>query len=344
MQTDLAPIPTRSSPAISSADLLTHGRGRADWLVDQRLPLPGTSVLAGVPGIGKRALARDLALAAARGTPWLGFPVAKGPVLYVRLAGFSGLQPLFSQGGLTAEDPIYFVDAERPGGRMERIRDYAKSLSPVLIVIDGLDALRQDDAHRGSNLSDPSELVLDRILDAARDTGAHLLLIHDLVDNLASDLSSFVSASDRSLDAMLMLSRNGGERVLRTVQRRGLDLLDGIRLPASDTCSGEAQDDVENQILAYLRRSRRLAQRKEIAEHVTGPSPSDTYGVINDLYARGDLIRTGHGTRADPYRFTGFDRASGTRRPQWLRRVKPWARVGSGSQPALHWPNDRSDA
>ena len=58
----------------------------SDWLVEERLPPRGTSMLIGAPQTGKTELARDLAISVSRGVPWLGCSTERGSVLYVSLA------------------------------------------------------------------------------------------------------------------------------------------------------------------------------------------------------------------------------------------------------------------
>ena len=53
-----------------------------DYAVEGLLPLTGTAVLAGRPKSGKSTLALNLALAVARGEPFLGRETRKGPALY----------------------------------------------------------------------------------------------------------------------------------------------------------------------------------------------------------------------------------------------------------------------
>jgi len=308
--------------ALSSADLLSLDSSTPEWLVERRLTIAGTSVLTGRPGTGKRALARDLSLAAARGAPWLGAPVSRGPVLYVHLKGeLPALRELFKRGGLSPDDEVYFLDSLRPIDRLLRIREYAKSLQPALVIIDGIDELRM-----GEDLN--SELggvsTLDRVIRLARDTQTHVLMIHDTADRLRTDLGAFVSSADGALDAILMLNRSGGQRRLRTVQRRGSNLLHGIAIPDDDP--GES-GDLESRVLAYLRRSARLADQDEI-ERQLGEASHETRAAIRELHRRGQLIRFGRGTAADPHRFTGFDRVGDPGHPEWLRRVRPWARIG----------------
>jgi hypothetical protein len=320
--------------AITSADLLTLGEeATTKWLVEQRLPLTGASVLAGTEGIGKRTMACELALCVARGKPWLGFPVNRGPVLYAKLHEFSKLRGLFLQGGLEPSDEIYFIDAEEPVGRLERIREYAKALEPALIVIDGLRQLQQGDAcYRRANDGG----MIDRVFGLGSDCDAQVLLIHDIVDSLAGDLAEFISGTSRTLDSILMLSSKDGERVLRTAQREGLDLLDGIPLPVRDTALEAAKGELETQIFAYLRRCGSLVERDEITRNVSWPDAAEVRAVVKVLHRRGELIRTGRGTHADPYRYTGFDRFNDPTRPIWLRRVRPWARIGRGSPAQRH--------
>jgi Mrp family chromosome partitioning ATPase len=54
------------------SELLGEPDEPENWLVDGLLPTGGLSVLVGKPKAGKSTLARALAVAVARGEPWLG--------------------------------------------------------------------------------------------------------------------------------------------------------------------------------------------------------------------------------------------------------------------------------
>jgi hypothetical protein len=60
-------------------DLLGEPAEAHAWIVEKRLPAGGLGMLAGKPKAGKSTGARCLALAVARGVPWLGFATTKGP-------------------------------------------------------------------------------------------------------------------------------------------------------------------------------------------------------------------------------------------------------------------------
>ncbi|MBW2279170.1 MAG: hypothetical protein JRG82_00395 [Deltaproteobacteria bacterium] len=221
---------------------------------------------------------------------------------------------------------MYFLDSLRPIDRLLRICDQARSIRPALVIIDGIDELRTgEDLH--SELSGAA--TLDRVIRMARDTRTHILMIHDATASLATDLGVFISSAKTQLDAVLMLNRSSGGRRLRTVQRLGTDLLDGIPIPddAPDLGAG-----LESRILVYLRRSARLADQDEIERQV-GETAQEVRASLRELHRRGHLIRFGRGTAADPHRFTGFDRVGDPSRPEWLRRVRPWARVGRRRTP-----------
>jgi hypothetical protein len=53
-----------------------------NWLIDDLLTIPSTTILASPPKVGKTVLATTLAVAVATGQPFLGRPTVQGPVLW----------------------------------------------------------------------------------------------------------------------------------------------------------------------------------------------------------------------------------------------------------------------
>ena len=97
---------------ISSAQILSMESPATEWVVKGRLPAFGLSVLGGKPKAGKSTLARGLAIAVSRGTPWLGFETVQGKVLYVNLeVHATETKRLFTEMGLTELDEVHFVHA-----------------------------------------------------------------------------------------------------------------------------------------------------------------------------------------------------------------------------------------
>ena len=223
-------------PVLSSADLLDLAGPESEWLVDQRLPAVGTSLLVGARGADKTALARDLALSVARGDDWLGHKTQLGPVLFVCFGDeFDMLRSEFGVAGLHSDDAIFFMNEVAGSNSLDRIRDHAKSIDARLVVIDSLRPLLNMEAIRTCIGTPP----LNRILKLARTVGTHLLLVHDLEDNLADETRHLLQEADPSIDTTLLVTNVKNERRLRSIQRRGLSLLKPIALPDRPSASAE---------------------------------------------------------------------------------------------------------
>src|SRR5439155_18507176 len=88
-------------------DLLAEPQQAVAWLVEGLLPLGGLSLLAAKPKVGKSTLARNLALAVARGEPFLDRAVRPGPVVYLALEEHrAGVAEHFTRLGAT-DEPIH---------------------------------------------------------------------------------------------------------------------------------------------------------------------------------------------------------------------------------------------
>jgi len=309
---------------LSSSDVLQlTGKGN-EWLVDQRLPAVGSSLLIGAVGAGKTALARDLALAVARGDDWLGHETQLGPVLFACFSPeFNLLRSEFGVAGLHSDDAIYFMNGEPSANSLDRIHDHAKSIDARLIVIDSLRPLLNIEALR-SRVGTPP---LNRILKLATSLKTHVLLVHDLEGNLADETRHLLQAANPPIDTTLLVTNANSERRLRSIQRRGLSLLKPIALPKRPSSREDNPGaEVCERVLSYLRETQRLATRDEIADRlrVDGIGTRLVYRAVTKLHEEGRLLQVGSGTPTSPHRFTGFDRTN-HESPRWLSRVRPWA-------------------
>lgn len=70
-----------------------ENRPQREWLIPKLLPKSGIVLVYGLPRCGKSFLTMSWAMCVASGVPWLGRPVAHGPVAYIAAEGGSGLGP-----------------------------------------------------------------------------------------------------------------------------------------------------------------------------------------------------------------------------------------------------------
>lgn len=163
-------------------------RPRPRWFVRGLLPERALAVIYGEPGSGKTFLVLDLALAVARGVPWLGLRARQGGVLYVACEGAlrSRLEAYLSHHELAAdqlsrlrviESSVNLLD---PGADLElmiaRVGEAARDVDGVSVVV--IDTLNR--AMSGGNENAPDDMGA-MIAAAARitaATGAIVIFVH----------------------------------------------------------------------------------------------------------------------------------------------------------------------
>jgi hypothetical protein len=314
--------------SFSSAALLELDPHHTDWLVDGRLPRVGSSMLIGERGVGKTTLAQKLALATARRKPWLGFEVVGGSVLFIDLErDLEEVRVGFVENGLTPIDDVHVIDPLRSSELLARLHDYIKSLTPALVVVNGLRAWIQAEE---LNVDAPRSTPLDRILSLPRETGTHLMIVHDLQKGLAVEMGGLLGSTEREIDTILMMSRHGETRLLRSIQKRGSDLVEPVAVTSHSrehSSPMRVHPELERRLLMHLKRSGELETQREAASGVPEFSLNAVGEALDTMHRRGRLIRTGDGSHDKPFRYTGFDRVDDESASPWLRRVRPWADV-----------------
>jgi hypothetical protein len=160
------------------SDLLAEPDEQTDWLVENRLPAGGLSLLGGKPKAGKSTLARDLALRIARGDAWLGFPTHQGSVFYLALEEKrTEVKKHFATMGATPADPISVFVAPSPADGLQQLRLATDRERPAFIIIDPLFRfVRVKDANDYATMS----ASLEPLLILARETGAHVMVVHHM--------------------------------------------------------------------------------------------------------------------------------------------------------------------
>jgi hypothetical protein len=279
------------------------------YVVDNRLPAAGLGLLAGKPKAGKSTAARCLALDVARGRPWLGHATTPGVVIYLALEEKRAeVREHFQALGATAADPIFVLCASAPADALSLLRAEADRRHPVLVIIDPLFRfIHVDDGNDYATMT----AALEPLLVLARETGAHVLLVHHLGKGERNDGGDNVLGSTAifaAVDSALLMKRTEKYRTLSSIQRYGDDL-DEITLTLDpdtrNVCAGpprsEAeQADAEGLILKFLT-GRQPVTETELDDVECRTKPKRA--ALRALVACGKVSKTGRGGKADPFRY-----------------------------------------
>jgi hypothetical protein len=298
---------------VSIGELLGEPATGPAWLVDNLLPAGGLGILPGKPKAGKSTLARCLALHVARGDPWLGFATTRGPVIYLALEEKrSEVRDHFQTLGATGTDPIYLLCASAPDDALMRLRHEVAQRRPVLIIVDPLFRFVQVPAEMGNDYSAMSALLAP-LLTLARETGAHVLVVHHLGKGTREGGDAILGSTAifAAVDTALLLKRGERGRTLASIQRYGEDLAE-ITLnldPATrDLTAGPPPNEVEE-----------LLARAEICKHLDGVSTPITEAeleaaikcrtvtqrrALRQLVAAKEVLRAGRGGKGDPFKYS----------------------------------------
>ena len=224
------PVARRAGPEIvSAADFLATDFSEPEWLVDGMIPAGGTVLLSGMPKSGKTTLARQLALTASRGAPFLGRDTgvwggARGEgsrVLYMALQGRKqGAWQAFKDMGMQPGDEIDFVFEGPPNGQRQWLRAAIEKAEASVVVIDMLFTL-----FGVKEISEYGEMntVMNQIVDVSKSTGATIISLHHSPKNGGSSYLGS-TAIRGSYDTGIFLKRDETGGSVQTDQREGEDM------------------------------------------------------------------------------------------------------------------------
>jgi hypothetical protein len=290
---------------VELGDLLSRPVVPVDWILQERLAAGSVSIVASKPKVGKSTLARNLALAIARGEPFLGWPVKHGTVLYLALEERSeDVAADFRALGADGSEDILLADA----GTALDVVTILRERKPVLLVVDPLFRLlsvRDEKAY--------AEMygALGPLIDIARQTGTHILCLHHsskLAKAEAIDAPIGSTALGGAVSTLLVMRRTDTYRTLQTVQRIGEDLPETVlqfdaatkRLSLGGSRENAEVQDVAAKILACLDTS--LLTEPEINVAIEGRN-SCKRRALRELTEQGKIVRSGTGKRGDPYHY-----------------------------------------
>ncbi len=293
------------------SELLNEPEETCSWLVQDRLPSGGFSLLAGKPKGGKSTLARCLALAVAQGRPWLGFETQKGAVFYLALEEKrSEVKKHFQVMGAKPDDPVSVFCGASPQDGLAQLRQATEREKPVLIVIDPLGRFV-----RVRDLNDYAGVTaaLEPILILARESGAHILMVHHTGKGERAGGDSILGSTALfgAVDTALILKRAGNFRTLSSFQRYGTDLEEITLMMDEETRSINAglskreadEEEAGGAIMEFLKGQTDLLEEKTIMEGVEGRKGLKVK-ALRRLVEKGEAVRSGKGGKGDPFKYS----------------------------------------
>lgn len=302
--------------------LLAEPQETTRWLVEGLLPAGGISILAARPKVGKSTLARHLALCAARGASFMERTVTKGAVFILDLEGKRGeTVNALRELGATEQDAIKVFCGMAPKGAFDQLREAALADHPALIIIDTMQRLA-----RIANLNDYSEvsIALDSYIALARETGAHVLLLHHQGRSEGSGVDAPMgsTAISGSVDTILTMRRrkdHADTRTLSSVQRYGSDLEETVvtmgdrgELGAGGLVRDHDLRDAGERIIEYLK-GNPGAEQSDIKEGVEGRW-TVVRNALTELVKSGRVSKTGAGKKGDAHKYW-FSSSRGSQEP-----------------------------
>jgi predicted transcriptional regulator len=286
-----------------------------EWLVDNILPKGSLTMLSAPPKVGKSTFARQMAMAVATGTPFLGKNVTQGEVLLLAIEEpENNVRGAFRRLGIK-DDTALHIHFGRIGPHVtDQLREVVLKKEPSLVIIDTVGRIRPDKLETNDYTS--TEAWLEPFLYLAHETATTVCLIYHTTksgrsltghDALFAIMGSVgISAT---IDHLIGLTRKpDGSRTVFTVGRYGetpetvLAFEPGTeRLTALGTAKTVAMSKMQSDILELLQEGSKTT--KEIKDEIIGRGETISK-ALKSLYEDGFIDRTGSGSRNEPYTYS----------------------------------------
>jgi hypothetical protein len=280
-----------------------------EYILEDVLPVGGSSLLIGKPKAGKSTFGTNLAIAVARGESFLELNTKKMPVLYIALAGEAKQSELlnFFRARRAENEDIYIYADIGMSDLVAQLRQHIRQYSPPPLVI--IDTLGKAVSVKDFNAYGEVLEKLTPYVQLARETDAHIMMLHHANKGMALDLGDGAlgsTAITAAVDTVLYLSKKGEFRKIESEQRYGTAIPETILAydPHTYTLTkmGGARElehqEIARKITVTLRRNPNGLTFEQIHEGIE--ARTETVRAV--LYSM-NLIRTGSGRRGDPYVF-----------------------------------------
>jgi hypothetical protein len=164
-----------------------------DWLWTDTLPTGSASLLVAKPKVGKSNIAVNLALAVARGLPFLGRATQQGSVGYIfQDGGMDEIAEVFAKFGVRKDDAIALHSGSVPERATDWLLDMVGRGKFRLCVIDTIQRF-----FRFAKIENYSEVTnaMEPLLDGMQRLGCHVLFVHHAKKDSADALDSAVGST-----------------------------------------------------------------------------------------------------------------------------------------------------
>jgi len=297
---------------IRLGELLARPEVPVDWLWQGRLAAGTVSGVFSKPKVGKSTFSRNLCLAVARGTDFLGLPVKKGLCIYLALEErVEDVGADFRAMGATGDEQILVHADAIPSAGMLALLGLVQERKPVLVVIDPLFRMvhiRDEKAYA------ETYAALGPLIDVARSIGTHIQVTHHMgkglkLDPVDSPLGSTGIAG--ACSSLVVLKRTEAYRTIQTVQRLGEWMPETVlqfdsesrRLSVGGTRFEAERQECEEAIIEFLKAAGEGKTEPEIDEQVDGKTTLKRK-ALRAGFEKGRVTREGSGKKGDPYKYS----------------------------------------
>ena len=290
----------------SWSEVLAEPAETQSWLWDQTLATSSISILVSRPKVGKRTLARRIAVAVATGGQLLGRQVVQGTILYLQFSAEgkrSELKQSLERAEVALDERIWIYTGPTVENPIEALEAALAHYRPSLVVIDTM--IRWVPVNDANDYSEMSR-VTEAIATMARMSGSHIMMLHHAskADRDAGDAVLGSTAIYGSVDTLLAMRSREGRRTLESRQRYGNDMEETVLeldqgtglLMAAGSLEEVEQRDVREAIMGHAQDG---MSRQQIVDGVEGKAVL-IGKALRQLVIEGYLERLGAGTRSDP--------------------------------------------
>lgn len=292
-------------------DLLSKPDAPVDYVLDGCLVAGTVSGVFAKPKVGKGTLARNLCLAVSRGEDFLGLKTKQGECIYLALEEREeDIKRDFQAMGADGTEPILIHAAAAPAEGIRALCELVRERKPRLVVIDPIIRLARI---KDEKAYAETYTALGPLIDAARETGTHIILLHHSGKSLKADAIDSPLGSTAiggAVATLIALKRTEAYRTIVTRQRIGQDLPETVlqfdpetkRLSFGGTREEAETETLSGDILDFLQAAGEPKTEPDVTEGVEGKTKF-VRRALRRLVEQGKVSREGGGKRGDPYHY-----------------------------------------